>query len=197
MGGFGSGSWRDRGAGRCEQFHRVDLAYMNRRGLLCPYTSGSLWWSCGGERTGSINYTVLPHALRLSYRTRDHGDADWTSIEEEIAFSWTPTAFDGQRRWLLCPRCERRCRVLYGGTYFRCRKCHGLTYETQYEQPWGRAITRAQKIRQRLGGSGSMDEPFPPKPKGMHWRTYRELEAQDEYYEKLWLHLMSGWLGIS
>ena len=27
----------------------------------------------------------------------------------------------------------------------------------------------------KLGGSGSMAEPFPAKPKGMHWRTYDRL----------------------
>jgi hypothetical protein len=26
-----------------------------------------------------------------------------------------------------------------------------------------------------LGGSGSLAESFPPKPKGMHWRTYWRL----------------------
>jgi hypothetical protein len=28
-------------------------------------------------------------------------------------------------------------------------------------------------IRMRLGGSNDPLEPFPQKPRGMHWRTYR------------------------
>jgi hypothetical protein len=194
MGGFGSGGWRYRGASHCEHLHRVDLAYMNRNGLLRPYMSGSLSWSRGGEQTGRINYTVLPDALRLTYRYKSHIDSEWTPIAEEFAFSWTPTAFGGQRRWLLCPGCRRRCRILYGGARFRCRKCQRLVYESQYEAPWQRLLTRAQTVRQKLGGSGSMDDPFPPKPKGMHWKTYWRLEAEDQRADEQWARLMLNWL---
>jgi len=37
---------------------------------------------------------------------------------------------------------------------------------------------RAQKIRRRLGGSSSLVEPFPQKPKGMRWRTYEHFREQ-------------------
>jgi hypothetical protein len=58
-------------------------------------------------------------------------------------------------------------------------------------------MTRAQNVRVRLGGSGSMDECFPPKPKGMHWRTYRRLEADDEAADNIWAAAMMGKFGIS
>ncbi len=34
---------------------------------------------------------------------------------------------------------------------------------------WERPLLRAQKIRRRLGGSGSLGEDFPDRPKGMHY----------------------------
>ncbi len=194
MGGYGSGMWRDRGAGRCEGHHRIDLTYMNRQKLLTPHHWGTLRWSRGGEETGKISYTVLPDGLRLSYRTRRYGDEDWTSTEEDIRFAWTDTAFGGRRRWFVCPSCWRNCRILYGGTYFRCRRCHRLTYESQYEAPWQRALTRAQNTRVKLGGSGSMDDLFPPKPRGMHWRTYERLKTRDEIYSEYWARMTLLWL---
>jgi hypothetical protein len=62
---------------------------------------------------------------------------------------------------------------------YRCRKCYQLKYESQYEQIFGSATNQRHKLRKRLGQVGSLEDPFPPKPKGMHWKTYRQLEALD------------------
>ena|SRR5215472_6811256 len=59
-------------------------------------------------------------------------------------------------------------------------KSHGLAYDSQHEQPYDRALCRAQNIREGLGGSGSLAEPFPMKPKGMHWQTYSRLYLKAE-----------------
>jgi hypothetical protein len=37
---------------------------------------------------------------------------------------------------------------------------------------------RQQMIKLRLGGSNDPLEPFPQEPRGMHWRTYRQLRDQ-------------------
>jgi hypothetical protein len=41
-----------------------------------------------------------------------------------------------------------------------------------------RGVFKAQKIRTRLGGSVNLFEPFPEKPKRMHWRTYLRLRGE-------------------
>jgi hypothetical protein len=41
-----------------------------------------------------------------------------------------------------------------------------------------RAYHRAYKAREKLGGSGNLIEPIPPKPHGMRWRTYNRLHAE-------------------
>jgi hypothetical protein len=76
------------------------------------------------------------------------------------------------------PVMRGRCAVLYGGTHYRCRKCWNLAYQSQHEVPYQRALSQAQKFRQRLGGSPCTDDPFPEKPKGMHWRTYDRLWSE-------------------
>ena len=82
-------------------------------------------------------------------------------------------------RWFRCAihsngrYCGRRVAKLYAaGELLACRHCYGLAYESQQEPMHQRGLGKAQKIRMQMGGSQNMFEPFPDKPKGMHWRTY-------------------------
>ena len=86
--------------------------------------------------------------------------------------------------------------MLYGGAYFRCRQCHGLKYESQYEPAFARAVSRSQSIRRRLGGTSDLQDPFPDKPKGMHWRTYHRLRAEVENLERVWVKAMAAHLRL-
>ena len=101
-------------------------------------------------------------------------------MKQTVHFDETPVHFGGMRRWFMCPRCNRRFRVLYGGERFYCRKCYRLQYQSQSEDACDRQLSRARKIRRRLGGMEGVEDPFPPKPKGMHWKTYNRLQAIDE-----------------
>lgn len=97
----------------------------------------------------------------------------------------------------MCPgaRCGRRVAVLYGlGRYFLCRHCYNLRYESQHEDKTHRALRRAQKIRKWLGGSANMMEPFPEKPKGMHWKTYERLFWEHHEAEMEQIAGMTEWL---
>ena len=181
---------------KCEDYRSVDLAWLRREGYFKTGHSGRITWSRGGSVTAWIRYQVEGHGLRLIYRTRRSGDVEWRDIDELFPFIYTATNFAGRRQWLQCLSCQRCCRVLYGGAYFRCRRCHGLRYESQYEPAWLSGTSRAQKIRERYGGSGSLDEPFPDKPKGMHWRTYDRLVAQDERLTAIWVRGISEKWGI-
>jgi hypothetical protein len=56
------------------------------------------------------------------------------------------------------------------------------------------ALHPAEKIRDRLGGSANMMEPFPEKPKGMHWRTYEGIWWEHHEAEMAQLEGMREWL---
>jgi hypothetical protein len=104
----------------------------------------------------------------------------WPGMAEtEVALAYTRCHFGGSRPWFMCPRCRRRVGVLYVvALAFMCRRCADLTYQTQTEQPLGRAMLRAQRLRERFGGSPSLTQPFPSRPRWMHQRTYERLLAR-------------------
>lgn len=98
-----------------------------------------------------------------------------------VTLSWSDCHFGGQRPWFLCPGrennpCWRRVGKLYViGNSLLCRHCGELVYESQYHDTYGYAsakIDNARSIVRRLGGSGDLFAPFPPCPKGMHFKTY-------------------------
>jgi len=192
MGGYGSGA-RNRGASKTDEFHKLDLADFKRQWFDRSF-DGTLRWSRGGRETGSIGYRLRPDHMRLHYSVTRQGEK--LPIDERFDFAFTEQPFGGQRRWIICRSCNRRCRVLHGGTYFRCRQCYQATYPSQYERIRVPSLARAERARDRLGGEPGFIHGFPQKPKGMHWRTYRRLEQQDwAAIDRLELALM-GRLGI-
>jgi hypothetical protein len=45
-----------------------------------------------------------------------------------------------------------------------CRRCLGLEYASQHPNPNG-ALHAAARLRRQIGGSGSLLEPLPPRPR--------------------------------
>ncbi len=113
-----------------------------------------------------------------------------------MSLEWMPCNFGDERLWFICPGagCGQRVAVLYGpGKYFLCRHCYDLRYESQREDKKDRALRKAQKIRMRLGGSANMLEPFPERPKGMHYDTYMRLFLEHHEAEMEQLAGMREW----
>ena len=181
MGGRGSGSWyRWNSKTTTESQHRVDIRWLKKQVALRPAAIGILSWSCRGEGTGAIGFRMETGRIVLNYRHQPHG-GEWEDVEQIIFFDRTPCNYGGERTWFLCPSCNRRVAVLYGtGKYFLCRHCYNLTYASQQVQRYERLMEKARGIRQRLGGSADLSEPFPEKPKGMHWKTYQRLREEAE-----------------
>lgn len=192
MGGYGSGSHhyytpRSTVEGRL----RLDVRRLHRAGLLAPNTPGTSTWTRNGRETGSIGHAARGEddegrATALELRYSSSGQP----TRQSVPLEWTPCHYGGARPWFNCPLCDRRVALLYAGARFACRHCHDLAYESTRQSAPDRGIRKAQNIRERLGGSANLSLPFPPKPKGMHWRTYYRLEeeAQEAY--------LGGMLGL-
>lgn len=194
MGGSNSGR-REYGRKGCvEDCLTIDIGWMRRRGLLWPGASGMLNWTNRGEPIGDIRYRTEREGLVLNFRYRWRG-GEWETVQQPLPIEWTPCRFGGKRPWFRCPgviigkRCGRRVLMVHaGGKFFLCRHCYGLAHRCQSESQLDRLLRRADKTREALGGSYHLDEPPPPKPKGMHWRTYRwreeAIERADEDIER-------------
>jgi hypothetical protein len=185
----------------CESCKSLDVRELHRRKLLRPGLRFVWVWMRDDEPRGSITIFVEPDAVLLFYRSCLRGGTKWKDIVQRVPTTWTSCRVGGKRPWFICAvssngkYCGRRVAKLYGaGELFACRHCYGLAYGSQRQDPETRARRRAQKIVWRLGGSGSMADPFPEKPRGMHWRTYHglydqavaaETKADDLFLERL------------
>jgi hypothetical protein len=207
VGGLGSGSYRRLGSrARAEDCLSVDVRTWRREGWLEIGLCFTTTWRLHYRKDSSIGVRVLgdtvglsARAVELSYSWGPEGSKE--DISYPISLSWTPCNFGGWRPWFDCPgvvegvSCGRRVAKLYlKGRYFLCRYCHDLAYSSQQEAQRHAALRRCQRIRQKLGGTANMTEPFPSKPKGMHWKTYLRLrgnyeKAHEEYSREMVAYL--------
>jgi len=152
----------------------LDVNQLREKGCLRPGWSSTCQWING--KVASINLLAEADRLSLSY-TVQVGDGKREHVAETIRIVHLRCRFGGSRPFFICPGdgtdCGRRVAKLHlSRRYFLCRRCNELSYASQYEQPWKRALRRANKLKQRLGIDVRIAEPFPEKPKGMWVRTY-------------------------
>ncbi len=182
MGGRGSGKWyRWDIKNTTQQCRRLDVRCLNKQRLLVPGTNCGLQWYADGEPDGDIRIQTMENQIVLRYRIL-RSDEEWRPVVEPVALCWTACHFGGRRPWFICPgivngrHCRRRVANLYlAGTYFLCRHCYGLTYQSRNETLNERMIRKGTKIRRRLGASSSQFDPIEKKPKGMHRKTFEHL----------------------
>ena len=187
MGGYGSG--RHGGRPTTDDGLTLNLAKLLRDRLLRPGQDlgGSLVWrnTRTSKQVGSIGYQASlgdeAGRLRLSYTTT------WASGEKhasdyEVELTTTSQPFGGERWWFICPRTGRRVAKLHlppGALTFASRYAYQLGYKSQRETPRDRALSRAFKLRDRLGADGGIGD-YVPRPKGMRFATY------DEHLRRIW-----------
>jgi hypothetical protein len=104
---------------------------------------------------------------------------DLGKVQQRIQLHAVSRHFGGTQWYFLCPAAGGHASVLWlppGADRFLSRKAWGrqVAYGSQFETPRDRALSQAQNLRYRLGGKDylSLAAPDPPKPRGMHWRTY-------------------------
>ena len=158
-------------------FFELDVRWLKREGYLADGTPRPVERRINGERAGVALVTNHGDRIAIAYKQRGRLRRDFAEL------TYTQPHLGGERVWFLCPSCERRVAILYGGP-FRCRTCWGISYQSQRDAPMMRNIRREQKYRMRVGGSENLVEPFPVRPKGMHRRTYLRIRAKATRLER-------------
>ena len=193
MGGYGSGRTGYRQ--KAEDCRSLDANRFHREGCLRPGRQGNWVWSRDGEEVGRIGYKAEDGHLVLDYRVRRNG-GDWEPIVETIGITQADCNYGNARPYFMCPgvvnglHCWRRVGKLFsGGCYFLCRHCYSITYTSQSEASYYRALRRASKTRMALGGEPGAANWIAPKPTGMWQRTYARHCGQIERDESQADHL--------
>ena len=131
---------------------------------------------------GALDMFIKNGLLRRAQPARviECRGCEWKDELYPVRLDWSPCTYGGRRAWFLClaAGCGRRVAILYRGGIFACRHCYRLAYPCQREIDDDRAARRADTIRRRLGWEPGILNDEGGKPKGMHWRTFERLHAE-------------------
>ena len=200
MGGFGSGPQERSERQLVEDSLAIDINWLLRVGA----NDGSaikVSWERQGQDVDSAACRLSGGKLGILMFITGSSGGQKSFEFQEVEITTTHCNFGGERRWLVCPgrveelevqgisenrilgdefHCGRRIAKLFlppGETQFLCRYCHNLRYLSQRASMDVRLARKAIAIRKRLG-QRDFGQPFPPRPKGMHYRTYERLSAE-------------------
>ncbi|CAO4148929.1 hypothetical protein [Methylorubrum extorquens] len=187
MGGYGSGRYGGRPT--TTDGLTLNFAKLLRDRYLRPGqdSGGSLVWTNTrtGKQVGSIGYQASlgdeAGRLRLSYTITD-GSGEKHASDGWVELTTLPQPFGGRRWWFICPLTGRRVANLYlppGALLFASRHAYRLGYRSQRETQQDRALSRAFKLRHRIGAQGGIGDHV-PRPKGMRRVTY------DKHLRRIW-----------
>ena len=179
-----------------EQGLRLDLNWLARNGLVQPgkwIAELKIRWKLEStDKEPSIG--LLTSNMKGS---EGHIRIQIGKIDQIIKLVAHERHFGGQQWYFICPVLQQLCSVVWkssGASRFASGPAwkRQAAYASQFQTQHDRAISAAMRIRTWLGGPNwaTLDGDDPPKPKRMHWRTYRELLERSHRYEEIAL----GWL---
>ncbi|KXI28973.1 hypothetical protein [Paraglaciecola hydrolytica] len=182
MGGRGSGSYsRYNSKPTTDNYLKLDLRVLKKRGWLTPNINQTLTWSRNDNVIGAISYVLSNDSITLLY---EHGASsnEPESINDQIPLIKTSCNFGGERIWFCCPSCMRKALVLFGGKYFRCRICRGAIHPSVNENKLDRSRRALAKYQTILAPDKSLSAADGTrnlhKPKGMRYKTYFEIKKR-------------------
>lgn len=193
-------SCRPRWRPKCEQFLRLDIRALARKGLLSPGSSAYLpLTSHDAGQSATVRIVAEEDCIRVLYAWTSRGGKS-ASTCCHIQLERTSCHYGGARLWFRCPRCDSRRAILFGLAPYRsfgCWGCMDVVYASQDARKMCRLWRRQAKLEGLLVGGYR-------RPRGMHWRTlnhiYKCLDAVLSKQDRLFcdgaraLMRRRGWL---
>tara|TARA_R110000744_G_scaffold340247_5_gene445478 strand:- start:76 stop:699 length:624 start_codon:yes stop_codon:yes gene_type:complete len=204
MGGIGSGRhFHYSTRSYTDDYLDLDIRTLNQHGWLNKTTPQTLTWKTNQQVTGSVQFLVRTRVqfpldnptIRLKYKSRSNG-GEWEELNYSIELETTKCNFGGLRYWFKCPECSKRTCVLYGGTIFKCRSCHGLVHKSRNESALDQATRRLDKEKGKLWPNETLcfydSVEWLDKPKWVRHRTFNQEIIKLIALENKVKSLMSG-----
>jgi hypothetical protein len=198
MGGIGSGSRRQRAT--VEDCLILDTSVLARLGCFQrgSLTRKEMHFLIEGFRVATAVFETDLRCERYQPQMRvTMSPVNEESFRQVIALRDITPTFGGLR-WYFRSRDAKRCQKLYLPLHarrFGTREEYQLTYRTKQVSPANRVRMRAHRLREALPGAKHGN--YPPRPRGMHHRTYDNLVARlreaDSEVDKLWLAFVGDW----
>lgn len=146
----GRGVWKKKT--RVDECWRLDMQYLRK---LTDFQFEDFlqieWKSSWGQTCAIILRVCPPNLIRFQYTVTYCSTGRKQNLDYYTRIESTPCFFGGVRWWFYCPKCGRRCRILYlppEHTTFACRVCFNLTYASQQEGP--SIFKRLHKLMTRI-----------------------------------------------
>ena len=188
-----------------EDGHTLDLAHLRRKGLLVVdgvQRTATIQWHVGVSRAPTLEVAMTCFAtpeygwLELRYKL-PKSDGSSIDMHERIHLLPRPQPYGGYRIFAKCPFSGRACRCLYllnGAARFQSR--HGYSVRPQHRT---QGLAKHQRLLEQRSAVGNkllrkfpsaarlaMDgSDVPPRPKGMHVKTYERLAARWRLYDQM------------
>jgi hypothetical protein len=166
-----------------ESVRKIDVNALHRKGCFADSRREfPITWSIEGK----VMEVVIASSDRWGMEFEYHCDNTNEPVRVTIPITWTECALGGSRPWFRC-RCGRRVGILFERhERYVCRTCRRVIYKAQQVSRKRREHTSFTgfRIRERLGGRPDLRDPFPTKPKGMHWRTFSQLKKRADAAER-------------
>ncbi len=178
--------WRERVP--LESGLKLDINHLIREDVIRP-GEHAIWCVSFRSSSGRI-YDRASTVADMRPGRFPHLKIKHCGREQEISLCFAHRHFGGRQWYFTCPGTHEQVSVLWkppGSPIFASRQFFGrqVAYGSQFETPRDRALSAARDIRRGIGGPDCISciDPFPQKPKGMHWATYDRLQQKCEQYE--------------